>query len=218
MPEINPAYFDAVAREERNRYRAYLDRAPALELPLRSGGHFAFPIVTLRWRHVLELLQSGNAFLSGQEPLPGDFEELLWRLHPFFRTTSGHYANLRPHDLRPLALYSFLARILIRIAAAQLIRPAAEKVIRLYFRDAQQDRPSANEGSGAEEASAAAPTLTQLDLIAGRLGLAGWSRAAILEENIAYTYQILRTADLLEGKGDQYVPPSAQLLKFVPAS
>lgn len=218
MPEINPAYFDAVAHEERNRYRAYLDRAPALELPLRGGRQFQFPVVTLRWRHVLDLLHSGNAFLTGEIPLAGDFEELLWRLHPYFRTPDGHYVNLRPQAPRPLALYSWLSRLLIRIVAAQLVRPGAEKIIRLRLRDAQQDRPSDGESSQTEEVSAAAPTLSQLDLVATRLGLAGWSRAAILDENVAFTYQVLRAADLLEGKADQYVPPSAKLLKFVPAS
>jgi len=216
MPDINPEYFEALAREQRNRYLAYCDDAPALDLRLRTGHRFPFPSVALRWRHVLDLLRSGNAFLSGEAAMAGDFEEILWALHPYYRTVRGCYANLRAQDPRPLPLYSWLSRRLIRVVARQLSLPASEKIIRLRLRDAQQDRPALG-SDGDEEQSLAAPTLNHFDYVAGRLALAGWSRPAVLEENVAYTYQVLRASDLMAGKGDRYVPPSAQLLRFAPS-
>lgn len=208
---LNTEYRRAVDHERRNRLLAYLHFAPDFQLPLRIRRSFAIPCVTLRWWHVLELQRTGNAFLTSLEPAKGDFIEILWLLHPYYRTAYGTFPNLPAGARRPLRLYVVLTRWIIRMACRQLVAGAAERIIRLRVQDAFQDRATPPEE---ENPSELAPTIQQLDLIGAQLS--HLTRDQLLNESVARTLQIGRVNGILEGRGDDYVPPSARLIKLPP--
>jgi hypothetical protein len=198
----NAAFVAAQAAEERNRLMAWLDRAPDLSLRTRGGRVLVFPVLTLRWRHVLTLLRSGNAFVSTATPAAGDVAEILWLLHPWHPANGGR-AFLRVR----------LARVLVEVLSVFVSLPHAERELRTLLRDAFQDREQFPRPRD-EEPSPLEPTLTQFDAVARHFILAGWTREQLLESGVAFTLQVLRAQGLAEGRSDNFVPPSAGLLKM----
>lgn len=212
-PAANSAFAAAIAHEERNRLLAYVPRR-FVEIPLRRGIAFPFPIVSLRWRHVLELLRSGNAFVTAAPAQPGDIAELLWLLHPH------HPGNrsLLPSDASRLTLplYAWLSRVVVEIACAQVALGAAEVALRSLIRDAFQDREHSGAPVG-EEPSALEPTLTQLDTVSERFARAGYTVDQVLAAPVAWTLQVIRAEGLRDPeRRDNFVPPSARLLRLEP--
>lgn len=196
----NAAFVAAQAAEERNRLLAWLDRAPDLALRTRGGGTLVFPVLTLRWRHVLTLLRSGNAFVSSGPVAPGDVAEFLWLLHPW-----------HPENGRRAFLRRRLARVLVEVLSVFVSLPHAERALRALVLAAFQDRETFPKPRD-EEPSPLEPTLTQFDAVARHFILAGWTREQLLESGVAFTLQVLRAHGLAEGRADNFVPPSASLL------
>lgn len=216
MPEVNQAFFEARAAEARRRMLAYVLHAPAIDIPLRGGGTAIFPVVTLRWRHMFELLRSGNALASGGlRPLLGDVFEFLWRLHPYYRSPAGNWPNLTSYDRRPGWLRTRLSHWLVRRAVARIDLAAAESLLRARIREAFQDSPKNNDN---QAPSALAPDLSMFDYASHFFAAAGWTREQILEEHVAWTFQVMRADDIMNGREDRHAADSNKLLRLEPAS
>lgn len=154
---ISPAFFAAREAEHRNRLLAHLPYPPILCLPIlrpargwrrfwsflcHPAPHVLCPIVHLTERHRLELTFAGNAFFTGQNPLLGDVQLFLWRLHPAFFRPDGSCPNHQRHDPRgPLDLsHGRRARrqLARRIPHVDLF--AAERIIQAYIATTGQDQ------------------------------------------------------------------------------
>lgn len=156
---ITPAFLAAREAEQRNRLLAYLPYPAALRLPYlrpargwrrlwsylrHPASHVVCPIVHLTERHRLELTLVGNAFFAGLDPLLGDVQYFLWRLHPAFCRPDGSCPN-RPrfdHGPQDRRLAHRVRRHLARrIPHVDLF--AAERIIRDYIASTAQDRQTA---------------------------------------------------------------------------
>lgn len=216
-PTTDSPFLQQRAREERNRLLAYCERL-TLELPLTGGRRFPFPLVVLRWHHVLALLRSGNAFFTALEPRPGDFLELLWLLHPHHPANRALAAR-SPFAHRPspftAPVYAWLSRLVLHAAAAQLQLAPAEKILRLHLRDAFQDREGSPRDPDAPEPGPLEPTVTDFDLVSARFAAAGYTRERFLAAPVAWTLQVLRVEGLRDPRRrDHFIPPSASLLRL----
>ena len=202
---MNPAFTTAVAREDQLTLLAHLPYAPPL---------LGVTIVPLAWRHVLELTLRRNAFFAGLAPLKGDVAELLWHLHPYFRTGDGRFPNLPPGARRPTRLGVWLTRRAVAQHCAKIDLVEAERVIRTWkdeqFMDAPQGR---TEKQILAASSPLAARVDQVDAVASILVFrAGYSRDAVLASGVAWTLQILRAEGISNGEQNRYIRPSAELI------
>lgn len=208
----DPRTFEqARAEEELNALLAHLPYARPL---------LGVPVVPLRWAHELELGLSGNALFVNIAPLRGDFEELLWRLHPYFTSPDGCMPNLRPGARRPGRLTVFLTRLFIWLTARRLEVHAAEIEVRDWLAAHRQDEPG---GSTSEEGEAGAPSrlaerVNQFDSISEHFSEScGYTPEQILQLGVAWSWQHYRVGALASGDpklANRFIRPSAALVKF----
>jgi hypothetical protein len=203
-----PAFLAAQAAEAQARLEAYLPWAAPL---------LGRPVGTLTWRQAIELTRAGNAFFTAAEPAAADVYQVLWRLNPAFRRPDGSWPNLVPSMIaqgarRPGPLVSFLQERACRHVARALSPTAVEPEIRTRLNAAFQDAPGAGKSAQAEPTSPLRAALTWYDYVASEFALAGHSQAACLDYGVAWTFQVLRVPDILEGHEERYTPPSHALI------
>lgn len=210
MSRIDPAYFEAVAQEQRNRLFAYLDDAEPL-----CGN----PVVNLTWRIFFDLHAAGNAYVGRREPTPDDFFYLMWRLHPWYRRGARDFPNLRRDDPRPGAFRLWLARRALMVQAYSKNLNATEAEIRQRIQIAFQDIPASSDGDEEFAPAKLSMALNLFDSIQAYFAHhCGYTRAQIFDSPIAWTFQLIRAQWFLnapKAAANRFIPPSASLLKFV---
>jgi len=207
----NPKSFEqALAEEKQNRELAYLHIAAPL---------LGCQVVTLTWRHVVELTLAENAFFTGGEPSRADVYQLLWRLNPCFRRPDGSMSNLdrsarAEGAARPTWLTCFFQQWRVNKLARSCKPHLAEPIIRDRLNAAFQDVPSTSDKSGDDYVSSLRAAITWFDYVTSEFALAGHSKDACLGYGVAWTFQVLRIRDIKSGREDDYIAPSAALKRF----
>jgi hypothetical protein len=214
---LSAAAQEVLARENRARLRAYDHIQLPLELPGRGGRALVFPLATLTWRHCRDLAKLDNAFfVPGATPQRGDYFELLWRLHPYYRSDAGRYANLPRDDRRPGPFRSWLSRKLVLLACWNLDIVAAEIPLRLRLKEARNDQPAVQrKDAGTDLLSQLAP-VNALDDAAEFLTGRGLNFEEVLDFPVAVFYQIQRRQIIGEGKAELFLSEAGKLLEFEP--
>jgi hypothetical protein len=211
LSRIDPAYFEAVAQEQRNRLFAYLDDAEPL---------CGCPVVPLTWRIFFELHLAGSAYLAGREPTRDDFFLLLWRLHPWFRRPDGSLPNLRSGRRRPPRWLVWLAQVSLYRRALVAPVNGTEAAIRQRIKASFQDAPSVDDVDAEEIAPAKlSQSLSLFDSVqAYFVHHCGYTRDQIMDLPIAWSFQVLRAQAIMQDPKEaaqRFIPPSAEKLKFV---
>ena len=224
---ISPAFFAARETEQRQRLLAYLPFPAPLRLPVlrpargwrrlwswvrHPAPQIVCPIVHLTERHRLELTVAGNAFFTGQDPLLGDVQIFLWRLHPAFFRPDGSHPN-QPHQTLPgdgRKARQALARHIPRVDLF-----AAERIIRAYIAQTAQDRQtSTNTSNRSGYRSPLLPDPNSWDDLCD-YAMATWhmSRDEALDTPRALLFQLHRNRLLCTPEGELEVfAPSDRLL------
>jgi hypothetical protein len=212
---LSAAAKEVLARENLARVRAYGPLQPPVVLPGRRGP-LTFPLATLTWRHCRDFAEVDNAFfIAGAVPARGDYFEVLWRLHPYYRSASGRYPNLPRDDARPGPFRSWISRKLLWLACWNLDLVAAEVPLRLRLNEAWGDRPARRRGGSEDLLSQLAP-VNALDDAFEFLSARGWNLEEFLDSPVALFYQIQRRLLIGEGKADLFLSAAGELLEFEP--
>lgn len=208
MNSPQPTFEQARAREEENRIIAHLPYARPL---------LGQPIVTLTWRHCLELTLARNAFFTNQAPELGDVFDFIWRLHPAFFRPDGTRPNL-PEGARIVARWRCA---LVRAALAARVRrfslAAARAAVEAWIDASYQDMPTESTNKNGSEASAVSrlsPRLTWFDSVVAQYEAGGHSRHYALDLGVALSFQMMRARLIASGEGARCVAPSDKLITF----
>jgi hypothetical protein len=214
---LTAAAQELLARENRARLRAYDPIALPLALPDRRGRSLVFPLATLTWRHCRDLAKADNAFfIPGTVPQRGDYYELLWRLHPYFRSASGRYANLPRDDRRPGPFRSWLSRKLVWIYCWNLDLVASEIPVRLRLQESRNDQPAAKRRDAGTDLLAQLAPVNALDDAAEYLTARGFGLEDFLDCPVAVSYQLQRRELIAAGKAELFISEAGKLLEFEP--
>jgi hypothetical protein len=174
--EFEAAYAEACRRESFNRIAGFLSP------PDRICG---VDVLQYTPRMELELLASGNAFVTGADPFVGDVAAFLWRISRARSEAGASKWRTRRRMNR-----------FIRSIAGLDFFDACGRVVE-YLREAHADGPPS---SGGDSPAYASGTSAIVDLLAGAYG---WPEEAILDVPYKRVWQYWRHIHFRKSGGDR---------------